>query len=616
MTKKVYFVSEPVQHQGGVVADVMANAIATSAYSQAETFLRETLQNACDQKRDDTSQIKFIVDLFQISGKKKEAFDDFFSEARLGKDPLNFSELKSSKSFEAMVVADIGTVGLAGPLDASVDESPSNFAGFFFNVGRQNSDSKSGGSFGLGRTVLTNASEFSTILVYSQFISKGKIGKRLMGMSIDGAFSHGGRRYTGRHWFGQEPKKDMGLVSPFEDKIAEEYAKVFGLKDYLGDETGFVAMVIGNTLISNPESPTLSKAQREEMVKIIQKAACVYGWPHMLGSKRTRSVDFHFRLDGKAIPDKDPTKMPGISEFVKCYQSLNSQTDGVETTEIYFSESVGKKVATGNLAWLNIPTSQTDKELAQEGSIPISAIALMRQANFVVKYLDVTQKADQVSTRGVFKTNNAFDSVFRKSEPVAHDDWIPSKLQLKPNSRNPIKQTLENIKENFKGLAGIRRDLEDGTGSVVLGNLVGRLFDGLNLTGPPKPPRPSSGGSGSGAGGGRNIQVVPVGTPRIVASDADEYQAVFKFQILVPKEETESRKIKFKSYAILENGNAEKEPPPGVEIPEIVSISMESKRIDRTKPVEVDQSMNMKFLEVTVSGPQGVGTTCLWEVVD
>lgn len=616
MTKKVYFVSEPVQHQGGVVADVMSNAIATSAYSQAETFLRETLQNACDQKRDDTSQIKFIVDLFQISGKKKAVFDDFFSEARLGRDPLNFSDLKSSKSFEAMVVADVGTVGLAGPLDASVDESPSNFAGFFFNVGRQNSDSKSGGSFGLGRTVLTNASDFSTILVYSQFLSKGKIRRRFMGMSIDGAFSHGGRRYTGRHWFGQEPKKDMGLVSPFEDKDAEDYAKVFGMKDYLGDETGFVAMVIGNTLISNPESPTLSTAQREEMVKTIQKAACVYGWPHMLGSKKTRSVDFHFRLDGKNLPDKDPSKMSGISEFVKCYQALNSQTDGVETTEIYFSPVGAKKVPTGNLAWLNIPTSQADKELAQEGAIPISAIALMRQANFVVKYLDVTQKADQISTRGVFKSNNEFDADFRKSEPVAHDDWIPSKLQLKPNSRNPIKQTLENIKENFKGLAGIRRDLEDGTGSVVLGNLVGRLFDGLNLTGPPKPPRPGTGGSGGGSGGGRNIQVVPVGTPKIVASDVDKYRAVFKFQILVPKEETETRKIDFNAYAILENGNAEKEPPLGVEIPEIVSISMESRKIDQTKPIEIDPSMNMKFLEVTVAGPQGVGTTCLWEVFD
>ena len=150
----------------------------------------------------------------------------------------------------------------------------------------------------------------------------------------------------------------------------------------------------------------------------------------------------------------------------------------------------------------------------------------------------------------------------------------------------------------------------------MLGNLVGRLFDGLNLTGPPKPPRPSTGGSGGGSGGGRNIQVIPVGTPRIIASDADTYEAVFKFQILVPKEETESRKVKFNSYAILENGNAEKEPPIGVQIPEIVSISMESKKIVLTKPIEIDGSMNMKFLEVTVSGPQGVGTTCLWEVVD
>jgi hypothetical protein len=101
--KKVFFVSEPVQHQGGVVADVMTGSIATSTYSQAETFLRETLQNACDQRIQSQTQIKFMVDLFQVSGKKKEAFDDFFSEARLGLDPLGFGRLKESKSFEAML---------------------------------------------------------------------------------------------------------------------------------------------------------------------------------------------------------------------------------------------------------------------------------------------------------------------------------------------------------------------------------------------------------------------------------------------------------------------------------------------------------------------------------
>ena len=614
--KKVYFISEPVQHQGGVVADVMANSIATSTYSQAETFLRETLQNACDQKKSGTTQIEFVIDLFQVGGKKKELFDEFFSEARLGQDPLGFTKLKKAKTFEALVVADRGTVGLVGPLDASVDESPSNFAGFFFNVGRQSSDSSSGGSFGLGRTVLTNASEYSTILVYSQFLQKGKIAKRFMGMAIRGTFAHGGRRYTGRHWFGKEPNKNSGLVNPFEDKEAEEYARAFGMVEYLGNETGFVAMVIGNTLIENPDSPTLSKSQREEVVKDIQMAACIYGWPHMLGSKKNRSVNFKFRLDGNEIPEKDPAKMPGLSEFVKCYEALNSQTEGVQSKDIYFSPGGAKKEPTGKLAWLNIPTSQSDRDWAKKGSIPVSAVALMRQANFVVKYLEVTQKLDQISTRGVFKSTTNFDADFRKSEPVAHDDWIPSKLQLKPNTRNPIKQTLENIKENFKELAGVKSEFQDGSASVILGNVIGRLLDGLSLTGPPKPPKPGTGSSSGGGGGGTNIQVVSIGTPRIISSDLNYYQAVFKFQVIFPKDENETKKILLSTYAILENGNPEIDPPEGVEIPEILKIEFEGRKFSPGQPLELDVSMSMKYLEVTVSAPQGVGTTCRWKLVD
>jgi len=615
-TKKVYFVSEPVQHQGGVVADVMANSIATSTYSQAETFLRETLQNACDQKKNDLSQIEFVIDLFQVGGEKKKLLDEFFSEARLGQDPLGFTKLKSAKTFEAIVVADKGTVGLVGPLDASIDETPSNFAGFFFNVGRQSSDSSSGGSFGLGRTVLTNASEYSTILVYSQFLQKGKLNKRFMGMAIRGTFAHGGRRYTGRHWFGKEPNKNSGLVSPFEDKEAEEYATAFGMAKYIGNETGFVAMVIGNALITNPDSPTLAKLQREEIIRDIQLAACIYGWPHMLGSKKSRSVNFKFCLDGNAIPEKDPAKMPGLSEFVKCYEALNSQTEGVESKDIFFSASGAKKEPTGKLAWLNIPTSQSDRDWAKKGSIPISAVALMRQANFVVKYLEVTQKFDQISTRGIFKSNIKFDADFRKSEPVAHDDWIPSKLQLKPNTRNPIKQTIENIKENFKELAGIKGEFQDGSASVILGNVIGRLLDGLTLTGPPKPPKTSGGGSGGGIGGGKNIQIVSIGTPKIIASDLSHYQAVFKFQVIFPTDENNTRKIQLATYAILENGNPEIDPPEGVEIPEILKVQLEGKNYLKNQTIELEENMNLKYLEVTVSAPQGVGTTCRWKLVD
>jgi hypothetical protein len=616
-SKKVHFVSEPVQHQGGVVADVMTGSIATSTYSQAETFLRETLQNACDQRLESDTQIKFVVDLFQVSGKKKEIFDDFFKEARLGLDPLGFLKLKDAKSFEAMVVADVGTVGLVGPLDASIDESPSNFAGFFFNVGRQSSDEKSGGSFGLGRTVLTNASDFSTILVYSQFSKNGKLSKRFMGMAIRGAFAHSGRRYTGRHWFGEKPDKNSGLVKPFEDKEAESFAKAFGMDTYLGQETGFVAMVIGNALITNPENAALAKAQREQAILDIQQAACVYGWPHMLGSKKNRSVSFHFSLDHQEIPEKDPSKMPGLREFVKCYEALNTQVEGVESKEILFSSGGAKKEPTGTLAWLNIPSSQSDRDFAKSGLIPIASVALMRQANFIVRYMDVTQKADQISTRGVFKTNESFDSYFRKSEPVAHDQWNPAKLQLKPNARNPIKQTLEGIKETFKEIAGFRSDVVDGSASVILGNVVGRLLDGLALTGPPKPVVGGAGGGGAGGGGGgKTIQIFPVGSPKVVTSNQSHYEAIFKFQVIFPKDQTDEKKIEFSACAILENGNPELDPPPGVEVPKILGVAIDGQAFSETDVINLNPSMNMKYLEVTVSGPQGVGSTCRWKAVD
>ena len=58
------------------------------------------------------------------------------------------------------------------------------------------------------------------------------------------------------------------------------------------------------------------------------------------------------------------------------------------------------------------------------------------------------------------------------------------------------------------------------------------------------------------------------------------------------------------------------DPPEGVEIPEILNIELEAKKFSPTSPVELDASMSMKYLEVTVSAPQGVGTTCRWKLVD
>ncbi len=611
--KELYFVSERVQHQGGVVADVMANSIATSAYSQAETFLREVLQNACDQKIAN-EPLDFIVEATAIAGAQKEYLNHLLASARKGKDPLSLSELEYADSIETLIVADAGTQGLVGPLDASLDISPSNFAGFFFNVGRATSESKSGGSFGLGRTVLTNASDYSTILVYSQF--QGNRGKscRFMGMAISNSFSHKERKFTGRHWFGAPPKGHEGLVNPIEGRTAEAHAKHLGLKEYLGDKSGFVAMVLGNALVENPDIPHLAEEQRKRSLLDIQEASYLYGWPHMLGPKRNRSVNFSFRLDGKEVPMEDPKKKPAIKDFILCYESLTNPVDGIAHRDVIFSDVNGKR-PTGTLAWRHLPCTKADLDYAKKGLIPLSSIALMRQANFVVKYMEVAQSADEIATRGVFKSNEDFDAKFRKSEPVAHDDWIPTKLQLKPGSRNPIRQTLDNIKETFRALGGSIKENQDGSPSVLIGNMVGRLLDGLTLTGSLKQRLATGNSSSTGSPNGMGVRVVPMGSSRVKISTKDHYEADFKFQVIVPKSLGTRARILFSSAAILENGSPELQPPIGVTLPFVRRIMVEDLEHDPHTPIEIDPSLDRKVISVTISSPQGVGCTCKTMIV-
>ena len=111
-------ISEPVGPQGGVVADVMTNSISTSTYTQSETFIREMLQNSCDQRVSKTSSIKFLVDVTSLSGSKKSNLNQFLETAKTRQDPLDIAGILKQSELEVIFVADRGTAGLKGPVDA------------------------------------------------------------------------------------------------------------------------------------------------------------------------------------------------------------------------------------------------------------------------------------------------------------------------------------------------------------------------------------------------------------------------------------------------------------------------------------------------------------------
>ena len=608
MTRRAFLASERVQSQGGVIADVMSASIATTIYSQAETLLRETLQNACDQKVDGKKQIEFIVDAFEIVGKRKKALNDFFSDSIQNPDPLGLADLIQSSSVEALVIADADTVGLVGPVDASIDANPSNFAGFFFNVGRALSESKSGGSFGLGRTVLTTASEFSTVLVYSRFEVSGRIESRFMGMAIGPSYTFKGRKFTGRHWFGLEPSRNKGLIAPFTGNAAETLANNFELAKYLNGRTGFVALILGCSLADKSGDELKGQARRMEVVELIQDAACIYGWPHMLGGKSNRSVRFSFRVDGSEIPEKDPKKIAGLSPFVTSYEALEHENSRVFSQDITVLKS-GRKETTGKLRWVNYPQTEADLDFALAGVIPLSAVALMRQANLVVKYLEVSQVADQVATRGVFKSDEEYDSFFRRAEPVAHDDWIPSKLQIRGRAQNPVKQSLSQIKETFKSVAKSDQVVATGSAAVFLGNAVGRLFDGLMVTGPAIHNESGTPGKPGAKPKSKADQLIPIEHPRVVSADASQYESVFRFQLIVADNSIGTYKLQVVTFGVLENGNPDYSPD-GLEEPSIIEVQLDGRKIEVDQVFSVSQTMNYCFLEVRTVCPQGLGSTC------
>jgi hypothetical protein len=599
-------VSEKISPNGGVIADVMSNSISSTSYSQPETFLRETLQNACDQRRDVNGIVNFHIDVTCLGRNQKKFLDQLLQESISDFDPLNYRHLINQDNLEVVYVSDSGTNGLVGPLDASIDADPSNFASFFFTVGRPTSESSSGGSFGIGRTVLTAASDYSTVLIYSQFIENGRTASRFMGMAISESFSRNGTRMSGRHWLGTSKPSDNNAVSPIEGERAEIIAEALGLKAILGSSTGFAALVLGNKMLIAQEPGTSLNVLREALANEFRKSAYLYGWPHMLVNSGIESVKFSIRFDGNEIPMYDPESIPILRDYVSCYREQFEKSKVMESKDIYFND-IAKKIQTGILTWFSPPISTSDSESEFQDIIPTSSVALMRKAGFVVKYLEVAAVSDGVATRGVFRAADSFDSIFRKAEPVAHDDWIPARLMLKPGSRNPVKHTLDAIKANFREKQINGSSSTTGNASVLLGNLVGRFLDGLTLTGEspgklnPSPPR--KGGKKT-----KHIQIVTFGKPKVTLSNSRSYVSEFNFE--VKSIGSEPVKVQFLPSSVLDNGFPDLSPPKGENPPKILKIEVDGRNVDPASDLFVGNELFEKIIKVQVRNAQGLGTIC------
>ncbi|UUT36410.1 hypothetical protein [Microbacterium elymi] len=119
--------------------------------------------------------------------------------------------LFSTGNLNALLVRDGGTRGLSGPApaDQAVDDGVrTDFRNFVFDIGRDLRRELGGGTYGFGKGVLYDASSVRTCLVYTRTEMDGQLIDRFIATCVGSGFAHAGRRFTGRHWWGQRPRTE------------------------------------------------------------------------------------------------------------------------------------------------------------------------------------------------------------------------------------------------------------------------------------------------------------------------------------------------------------------------------------------------------------------------
>jgi hypothetical protein len=384
-----------------------------------------------------------------------------------------------------LIIADWETRGLCGPTRADLETNErADFRDFFLNVGREESKSFQGGTFGLGRGVLFDISDNGTIVVFTRTTENRRPVSRLMAMSIGDSFAAQRLKYTGRHWWGAQTKSEW--PEPVTGMEAEQIAGGLGLDVIPRGTTGTAIMVLAPR-IPKADTDDGEEVSLDDVLDEMIDAARLYGWPLMVGRNGRPDVEFSFAHGGESWePESPDTPESPVRRFVEAYRIAQKNTPPEGPTswfykDVTFGDRRAQPKPLGRMVFRHFPPiDQGEVSEDDQTPIPTSSIALMRNPRMVVKYLNVAKHPLGSSTVGVFIADSSFDRQFAESEPVAHDEWLPSKISTAKFAANPVKQALDKVKQAVKDSW---QNLSDNTGgsseSDGLAPVIGDMLGGM-----------------------------------------------------------------------------------------------------------------------------------------
>jgi hypothetical protein len=441
--------------------------------SDLETFVREVLQNANDQalNNDDPAEVTFefkwiesyiedFLRVLQWDGEGSDSLQWHIERANENEKTRDAGLKRFLNNFDGekllvLTIHDENTTGLRG----GEDDSSSPYGALVKDFGSsEKPTSSSGGSYGLGKTVLWAFSGLSTVLFNSipEDPGEGRTPPRIVGRSILPSHDHedGVKTYTNHGWFGRndsEERERLGRVpSLWEDEgPAADVAESLGVgregRGY-GTSIGVVGFrVPGGELDPDPN----------ELADDFRHAAIKHFWPAISEGDLEVSVK---TPDGD-VQTAELSDAPAVKPFVRAYEKhfetdateLNKPGDiaktGVELTVPRENRDVvddpNEKYETAvDLLIRQLNPKDTDAfDQSDDPELGENHVSRLRGAEMIVDYVDKSNVAERGKNfAGVLvcgeaqaqageepsEAQEAVEKFLKRSEPTQHDDWVGS----------------------------------------------------------------------------------------------------------------------------------------------------------------------------------------------
>jgi hypothetical protein len=435
---------------GGAAGNAGTQIFRASSVSGADLLTREAIQNARDAfhvyaedpKHDPRISFRFV----SLADSQKAAVAAVLGLGELAErrshlravdkalDPLDGAPTSLDKLTEKGVplrllfIEDFGGHGLYGdPKDSlkSILYRAMYVLGGGKPLGEGNSKSL-GGSFGFGKSALTEASAVKAVIAHSAFEAAGAdpVTERLVGFTRWGQHEVNGVGYEGRaHYAAEGTGPADNPNPPFAGADAAERALSMGftLRDpKLVNQRGASFLIV---------DPVIEPAD-------VVRATETWWWPALEDRRfRVEVLDYG---STKSLTI-DPSSRKDLKPFIDAYQLATgtrevTDEDRESAPKIASVGSSGHGVGMGFV--LGELTTDPEPTLSPDLSGKHPIVALMRGPRMVVQYM--TGFGVRVPIRGVYVAASADDTNLRATEDPAHSEWQSAQSTGAPSDARKV----------------------------------------------------------------------------------------------------------------------------------------------------------------------------------